>query len=90
MVKSEPERAKGITFDHLEAVAGTLVPLPPTWRSRELVALLDDSLGGYQRYRVVIAARPDAGGGVLVSLYAPETVVKAAPDFFTRLLASVH
>ena len=49
-----------------------------------------DTLGGHQRYRVLVAGRVDAGGAILVSLYAPETAVRAAPGFFTELLASVH
>jgi hypothetical protein len=67
-----------------------LFALPPTWVGREVVVSLDDSLGGKQRYRVMIAVRPDPGGLVRISLYAPETVVRAAPQFFTQLLASLR
>jgi hypothetical protein len=86
----EPERAKGRHFDRVEGATDQLIAMPPTWQGSELVVSIADSLGGRQRYRVLIAGRPDAGGVVLVSLYAPETVARAAPEFFTRLLASVQ
>jgi membrane associated rhomboid family serine protease len=88
--KGEPDRAKGLKFDSIDAAPDRLVALPPAWLGQELTVSIADSLGGRQTYRVVIAGRQDAGGVVLISLYAPETVVRAAPSFFTQLLASVH
>jgi rhomboid protease GluP len=87
---SEPDRAKDLNFDRVEAATDQLFALPPTWVGREVVVSLDDSLGGKQRYRVMIAVRPDPAGLVRISLYAPETVVRAAPQFFTQLLASLR
>jgi membrane associated rhomboid family serine protease len=88
--EAEPKRAKDFHFDQIEAAPSPLIPLPPTWQGSELVVSFTDTLGSRQRYRVLVAARPDAAGIVQVSLYAPETVAKAAPGFFTELLASVQ
>jgi hypothetical protein len=88
--KGEPERAKGRSFDHVEAAPDQIIALPPGWQGSELVVSLADTLGGRQRYRVVVAGRLDPAGIVLASVYAPETVARAAPSFFTGLLASVQ
>jgi membrane associated rhomboid family serine protease len=88
--KGEPERAKKHSFDHIEPAHDQLIPLPPGWQGSELVVSLADTLGGRQRYRVVVAGRLDPAGIVLASVYAPETVARAAPSFFTGLLASVQ
>ena len=87
--KLEPQKAKEV-FDQIAPAKDQLIPLPSGWQGSELAISVGDPLGGRQKYRVVIAARPDAGGIVLVSLYMPETVGRAAPDFFTKLLASVR
>ncbi|HEY5947051.1 MAG TPA: rhomboid family intramembrane serine protease [Kofleriaceae bacterium] len=88
--KDEPARAKERHFDQVEAAKDQVIALPPGWQGSELIVSVADPLGGRQRYRVVIAARPDAGGAVLASLYVPDTVARAAPDYFTQLLASVQ
>jgi hypothetical protein len=67
-----------------------VIALPSGWQGSELVVSVADPLGGEQRYRVVVAGRPDPGGAVVVSLYAPESVARAAPAFFAQLLASVQ
>jgi hypothetical protein len=88
--KEEPDRAKKRSFDHVEPAKDQLVPLPHGWQGHELLVSIGDPVGGRQRYRVVVAARADATGHVLASVYAPVTVAKAAPSFFTSLLASVQ
>jgi membrane associated rhomboid family serine protease len=89
-LKAEPEQAKKLSFDQVETATDQLIPLPPGWQGSELVVSIADSLGGRQRYRVVVAGRTDPSGHVLASLYAPETVARAAPAFFTELLGSVQ
>jgi membrane associated rhomboid family serine protease len=88
--KSEPDFAKERGFDHVEPAKDQTIALPPGWQGSELVVSTADPLGGRQRYRVVVAARLDPAGIVLASVYAPETVARAAPSFFTALLASVQ
>jgi hypothetical protein len=88
--KTEPKRAEGYNFDRIEAAQSPLLSLPAGWQGHELVLSLADSLGGSQRYRVLVAGRSDPTGVVVVSLYAPESVMRAAPGFFTQLLTSVH
>lgn len=88
-IAAEPERAKQ-HFDQVEDANDVLVPLPPPWQGKELVVSVADSLGGRQRYRVVVAGRPDRDGIVLASVYLPETLTRAAPGYVTRMLGSVQ
>ena len=67
------------------------MPLPPGWEGTELAVSMADPMGSRQRYRVVVAGHTVASGEtVLVSLYLPETIGRAAPEFFTKLLATVE
>ncbi|HEY5921951.1 MAG TPA: rhomboid family intramembrane serine protease, partial [Kofleriaceae bacterium] len=86
----EEKRAADNKFDEVKAAPDRLFVLPPGWYGSELQVSLADPLGDRQRFRVVVAGRADAAGVVLVSLYAPETVARAAPEFFTQLLGSVQ
>jgi membrane associated rhomboid family serine protease len=84
-------RAKDKQFDQIEAAPYSIIPLPPDWRGNELVVSVADSLGTRQLYRVVCAGRPDGDNRtMLVSLYVPESIARAAPAFFTNLLASIR
>ncbi|MDB4959706.1 MAG: Rhomboid family protein [Myxococcales bacterium] len=97
---SEATRAKSQHFEQIETASDHVVPLPLGWEGSELTVALTDALGSRQHYRVVIAghAVPNVAvdsvgsysGAVLVSLYVPETVARAAPAFFTKLLGSVE
>lgn len=86
----EERRAAKNSFDQISAARDQVVPLPAGWVGSELVVSQPDALGERQRFRVVVAGRPDSVGVVLTSLYVPETVARAAPAYFTRLLASVQ
>jgi membrane associated rhomboid family serine protease len=86
----EEKRAVANKFEQVAVAQSSIIPLPAGWVGSELVALLPDPLEGHQRFRVVVAGRPDPAGIILVSLYVPETVGRAAPAFFTQLLASVQ
>jgi membrane associated rhomboid family serine protease len=88
--EGEHARAKDKSFDQIAEVPDRVIPLPATWTGTELVVSVADSLGTRQRYRVVVAGRPDGEGVVLASLYVPETIARAAPAFFTNLLASIR
>jgi membrane associated rhomboid family serine protease len=89
-IKGEPKRAKDRNFDDVETAKELLYSLPAGWQGSELAVSVADPLGGRQRYRVLVAGRPDPTGPVLISLYAPETVVRAAPELFTQLLATLQ
>ena len=86
---AEAERAKD-GFDQVAPAKRALVPLPPPWQGSELVVSVADTLGGRQRYRVIVAGRPGPAGTVLASVLMPETVARMAPWYFTWLLASVQ
>lgn len=88
--KGEPKRAKDRNFDDVETAKELRFSLPSGWQGSELVVSVADPLGGIQRYRVLVAGRPDPTGPVLVSLYAPESVVRAAPELFIQLLATLQ
>ncbi len=88
----EKARAKAKRFDQVADAADATVPLPAGWQGSELAISFADPFETRQRYRVIVAARKDADGDgvVLASIYAPESVVRAAPQFFTNLLASIR
>jgi rhomboid protease GluP len=86
----EHARAKERGFDQIAAVTGRFIPLPPTWQGSELVVSVADALDTRQRYRVVVAGRPDGDGVLLATLYVPESIARVAPAFFTNLLASIR
>ncbi|HEX5060827.1 MAG TPA: rhomboid family intramembrane serine protease [Kofleriaceae bacterium] len=77
-------------FEKVTAATDQLIPLPAEWRGSEMLASMPDPLGDHQQFRVVVAGRPHPQGVILVSLYIPETVARAAPAWFTQLLASVQ
>jgi rhomboid protease GluP len=87
---AQTKHAKELELEHIEPAIGQLVELPAGWTGRELVASVPDPLGGRQRFRMVVAVRPEPTGNVLASLIVPETVASHAPGFFTRLLSSVQ
>jgi rhomboid protease GluP len=86
----EDRRARDKGFDQVHTATDALIPLPAGWTGSELTVSLGDTLGERQRFRVVVAGRLDPAGAVLISLYMPETVARAAPAFFTGLIASVQ
>jgi membrane associated rhomboid family serine protease len=88
--EGEYARAKDKGFDQVSAAKDTLIPLPAGWQGSELVASVADALGSRQRHRVVVAARPDGDGVMLLSLYAPETIMRDAPAFFASIIGSVR
>jgi rhomboid protease GluP len=86
---SEPTRAKSRSFDRADPAPDRIVPLPAGWTGSELVATVADQLGNSQRFRIVVAGRQLGDSVVLASVYAPDAVARAAPQFFVELLASV-
>lgn len=88
--EGEYARAKDKGFDQVSAAPSSVVPLPAGWQGSELVASVADALGERQRHRVVVAARSDGTGVMVVSLYMPETMARDAPAFFASIVASVQ
>ncbi|MGE5181619.1 MAG: rhomboid family intramembrane serine protease [Acidobacteriota bacterium] len=64
-----------------------VVALPAGWQGTEQVVTEVDPLDNTQVDRAVIAARPTANGAIVVVLRVPQTIARAAPGFFTQLLA---
>lgn len=86
----ERTRAKDKEFDQVAIATDTVVALPPGWEGSELVVSIEDALGTRQRFRVVVGGRTDSDGVILASLYIPETIARAAPGYFTAMLASIR
>lgn len=82
---SEPTRAKQRGFDEVHTHATTLA-LPAGWQGSELELSFEDPMGYRQRYRAIICGN----NGLVASLYAPASVVDAAPDYLRALIASIH
>ncbi len=88
--KGERERAKD-DFDKLVDATDATISLPEGWRTHELVATATDALGTVQRFRVITAARLDRSDTMIVaSMYVPETLVRAAPQHFNAIFASLR
>lgn len=77
-------------FDRVDPADGTLVPLPAGWQGSELAASVADALGNRQHYRVVVAGTVVGNATVIARLYVPESVARAAPEFFTNVFASLR
>jgi membrane associated rhomboid family serine protease len=60
----------------------TLVAIPAGWTSTELVGWLPSQLGDEQKIRIIVARAPSH----VVTLYVHESVVRAAPEYFTRVI----
>jgi rhomboid protease GluP len=84
-VSGTPDRAKQKGFDSTKAADNTVIPLPDGWVGSELVGTVPDALGDRQAFRIVVARSPIA----VITLYIPETVAQAAPEYFTRLLTTL-
>ena len=85
----EPKHAKQRGFDEIAAAPDLLIPLPPPWECSELDVSFEDPMGYRQRYRAISCGQRTAEGAILASVYAPTSVVRAAPRYIAARLASV-
>jgi rhomboid protease GluP len=60
----------------------TLVAMPEGWTGQEMIGYWPSQLGDDLQVRIIVARAPDR----VLTLYLPESVVRAAPDYFTRLI----
>ncbi len=84
-IEGTPTRAMERGYEQAAPAKTTIVPLPTGWMGSELVATVPSPLGGRQRFRVVVARSDHA----VVTLYIPETVAAAAPEYFTQLISQL-
>lgn len=84
-IEGTPTRATQKGFEQTSPAKSAMVPLPAGWTGRELVGTVPDALGDAQRFRIVVARSDHA----VVTLYIPETVAAAAPEYFTRLMSQL-
>lgn len=84
-IAGTPTRATQKGFEQTSPAKSTMVPLPAGWTGSELVGTVPDALGDHQRFRIVVA-RSDHS---VVTLYIPETVASAAPEYFTQLISQL-
>nr|HEX4319187.1 rhomboid family intramembrane serine protease [Kofleriaceae bacterium] len=87
---SEPERVTSRNFDDVDTATDSVFTLPPGWAGSELEATVEDDLGDATQYRVLVAGKQFDNTIVVASLYAPASLARAAPEFFTALLASAR
>lgn len=81
------ERSARARLGDLTAAAPTIA-LPDGWTGRELRGAPIDELGEAQPMRVVLCGRRFGDTTVVIALELPESIARAAPEFFARLLAS--
>ncbi|MEO8841886.1 MAG: rhomboid family intramembrane serine protease [Kofleriaceae bacterium] len=78
-------------FERIDLATVPVVPLPPTWTGQELSVSAEepDAVGGREHNLLVLAAKQVRGGTILVSIEVTETMARAAPAFFTALVAGI-
>lgn len=81
-------KARG--FDDVVVAPDRVVPLPAGWEGAELLGSFEDAMDTRQQYRVIVAGKPGDGTLVLLIVMAPDSIVKAAPGFFTQLVGSAR
>ncbi len=89
-VASEPERARDRKFSRVAPAVERVVPLPVGWQGSEYELASDDPLGDAVPYRVICAAKEIGGHVVLVSVYAPDSIARTAPEILSGLLATAR
>jgi len=81
--------AKERGFDTVEHAPDRVIALPSGWEGSEVIASFEDGMEFRQRYRLVAAGRVFQDSLIVVLIYAPDTVMCAAPGVFVQLLASL-
>jgi membrane associated rhomboid family serine protease len=86
---AEEGRRSRDEIGELAAAREPLIALPAGWEGAELEAAPEDAMGYHQRVRVIVCARPFGDVVIFTAIQVPETIARAAPEFFVRLLASI-
>ncbi|MEO8705797.1 MAG: rhomboid family intramembrane serine protease, partial [Kofleriaceae bacterium] len=81
--------AKERGFETVEPALDHVIALPAGWEGTEQIAGLEDALEHPQRYRLVIAGKQFGDQLILMRLFVPDTVARAAPHIFEQLIATV-
>jgi hypothetical protein len=82
-ITGTPVRAMGHhQVDRAVPATDSLVPMPDGWTGTEFVGALPSALGDDQRMRIIVARSET----VVITLYVPESIVRAAPEYFTWLV----
>lgn len=79
-------KARG--FEEVTTANDRVVALPDGWEGTELVGSFEDPMGTRQHYRIVVAGKDFHGQLVLLIVMTPDSIARAAPGFFTQLVAS--
>ncbi len=75
---------------HVSRVESRVFAVPVGWVSEELLGAVDDELGNRQPFRLLVASREVGATTLQLVVMAPESVARAAPRFFTQLVASAR
>jgi len=86
---AEAGRRAKVELGEVAATHEPLVALPDGWDGTELEVEIEDSIGYRQRVRVVVCGRAVGDLMIFTAIQVPETIARAAPEFFARLLASI-
>lgn len=78
-------RATEKGYEEASPAKTTIIPLPTGWTGTEHVASVPSQLGDNQRFRIVVARSDHA----VITLYVPESVAAAAPEYFTQLISQL-
>ena len=77
-------------FDALTPAREPALALPAGWDcSEQTTAAAEDALGYRQPFRVVLCGRRFGAQALFATIWVPETIAIAAPEFFAQLLASI-
>lgn len=86
----EAARARELQFATVRVAARPLLSVPPPWQVREHELTVPSQFGGDQHYRVISFGRVDGQLLIVGSLYAPQSLVDAAPAALADIIASLR
>ncbi|HLU66083.1 MAG TPA: rhomboid family intramembrane serine protease, partial [Kofleriaceae bacterium] len=91
----EAERTRGaktLGFTEARQASEPLLPVPPPWQSRELVATVEAGVGsGSQVHRIAVVGRPAPGGGVwLGAIFYPASLADELAPTLGEMLSSAR
>jgi membrane associated rhomboid family serine protease len=81
-VAGTPRRANNHGVEHVQPATSPLITLPAGLTGAEYTGTVADALGSEQKYRIVVARSNE----VVWTLYIPETIAAAAPEYFTQVI----
>jgi membrane associated rhomboid family serine protease len=83
----DPSQKSG--FEKITRATDTVVELPPGWTGGEWIGSFADSMDYSQQFRIVMCGKRTEDSVIVVRIFAPDSVARAAPELLHDLLTSI-